>query len=196
MMIGLTGGIGAGKSTVAQMFKDRGVPVVDADQIARDVVEPGQPALKELVECFGERILNADGTLNRAELAKVAFSDPQSHEQLNGIMHPAIGAETARRFEQLRDHPVVVHDVPLLVEAGLAGNYDLTVVVDTPADIRLKRLVEIRGMDPEDARKRIAAQATDEQRREVCDVALDNSKDIEHLRAQFNEMWKTYISRE
>ena len=197
MLIGLTGGIGAGKSTVAQLFEERGVPIVDADAIARDVVKPGEPALAELVEYFGDSILGADGELNRGKLAEVAFADAESHEALNAIMHPAISAETSKRIDALRaDHPVIVHDVPLLVEAGLAGNYDLTVLVDTPAEVRLQRLTELRGMDPEDAKKRIAAQATDEQRRAVCDVALDNSGDIEHLRAQFEHMWERFISRE
>lgn len=197
MLIGLTGGIGAGKSTVAQLFEERGVPIVDADVIARDVVTPGEPALAELVEHFGDSILGADGELNRGKLAEVAFADAESHEALNAIMHPAISAETSKRIDALRgEHSVIVHDVPLLVEAGLAGNYDLTVLVDTPAQIRLQRLTELRGMDPEDAKKRIAAQATDEQRRAACDVALDNSGDIEHLRAQFEEMWERFISRE
>lgn len=197
MLVGLTGGIGAGKSTVAQLFEERGVPIVDADAIARDVVTPGEPALAELVEHFGDSILGADGELNRGKLAEVAFADAESHEALNAIMHPAISAETSKRIDALRgEHSVIVHDVPLLVEAGLAGNYDLTVLVDTPAQIRLQRLTELRGMDPEDAKKRIAAQATDEQRRAACDVALDNSGDIEHLRAQFEEMWERFISRE
>ena len=197
MLIGLTGGIGAGKSTVAKLFEERGVPIVDADAIARDVVKPGQPALVELVEYFGDGIVGAGGELNRGKLAEVAFADAESHEALNAIMHPAISAETAKRIDALRgDHSVIVHDVPLLVEAGLAGNYDLTVLVDTPAEVRLQRLTELRGMDSEDAKKRIAAQATDEQRRAVCDVALDNSGDIEHLRAQFEEMWERFISRE
>lgn len=197
MLIGLTGGIGAGKSTVAQLFEERGVPIVDADAIARDVVKPGEPALAELVEHFGDSILGADGELNRGKLAEVAFADAESHEALNAIMHPAISAETAKRIDALRgDHSVIVHDVPLLVEAGLAGNYDLTVLVDTPAEVRLQRLTELRGMDSEDAKKRIAAQATDEQRRAVCDVALDNSGDIEHLRTQFEQMWERFISRE
>lgn len=197
MLVGLTGGIGAGKSTVAQLFEERGVPIVDADAIARDVVKPGEPALAELVEHFGDSILGAGGELNRGKLAEVAFADAESNEALNAIMHPAISAETAKRIDALRgDHSVIVHDVPLLVEAGLAGNYDLTVLVDTPAEVRLQRLTELRGMDPEDAKKRIAAQATDEQRRAVCDVALDNSGDIEHLRAQFEQMWERFISRE
>ncbi len=197
MLIGLTGGIGAGKSTVAQLFEERGVPIVDADAIARDVVKPGEPALAELVEHFGDSILGADGELNRGKLAEVAFADAESHEALNAIMHPAISAETSKRIDALRgEHSVIVHDVPLLVEAGLAGNYDLTVLVDTPAEVRLQRLTELRGMDSEDAKKRIAAQATDEQRRAVCDVALDNSGDIEHLRAQFEQMWERFISRE
>lgn len=197
MLIGLTGGIGAGKSTVAKLFEERGVPIVDADAIARDVVKPGQPALAELVEHFGDSILGAAGELNRGKLAEVAFADAESHEALNAIMHPAVSAETAKRIDALRgDHSVIVHDVPLLVEAGLAGNYDLTVLVDTPAEVRLQRLIELRGMDSEDAKKRIAAQATDEQRRAVCDVALDNSGDIEHLRAQFEQMWERFVSRE
>ncbi len=182
MLIGLTGGIGAGKSTVAQLFEERGVPIVDADAIARDVVKPGQPALAELVEYFGDTILGADGELNRGRLAEVAFADAESHEALNAIMHPAISAETSKRIDALRgEHSVIVHDVPLLVEAGLAGNYDLTVLVDTPAEVRMQRLTELRGMDPEDAKKRIAAQATDEQRREVATHVLVNQGSVDEL---------------
>ena len=143
--IGLTGGIGSGKSTVAGMLARRGAVVIDADQIARSLVEPGGAALAELVTEFGPRILQADGSLSRGELASLAFSDPRATERLNAIMHPMIRAEAARLLQQDADAAVVVYDMPLLVETGQADLVDLVVVVDLPEDAQVERAVHGRG---------------------------------------------------
>lgn len=193
-VIGLTGGIGAGKSTVAHMFSERGVPVIDADQIAREVVEPGQEALAQLVDRFGDEIITSDGHLDRQALARVAFASSKATAALNAIVHPAVEARTQTYFARYSESPVVVHDVPLLVELELMDRYDLTVVVDTPADIRLHRLVENRGLDVEDAKRRIAAQVSDEQRRAACDVALNNAGTVDELRARFDRMWEAHVA--
>lgn len=193
LRIGLTGGIGAGKSTIAEQFRERGVPVIDADEIAREIVEPGEPALASLVSEFGEQILHPDGTLNRGGLAVVAFSDPQSTARLNAIMHPAIAERTRAHYDRHADASIVVHDVPLLVENSMTRLYHLAVLVDTPADVRLTRLVDSRGMDPADAQKRIGAQASDAERLAACDVVIDNSGTPEAARAAFTTMFEKRI---
>ncbi|KQB86452.1 dephospho-CoA kinase [Corynebacterium lowii] len=187
--VGLTGGIGSGKSTVAALLEQQGLPVVDADQIARDIVEPGQPALAELAEAFGAEILNPDGSLNRAGLAGIAFATPESTELLNSIMHPRIEEETARRFAQAEaaGASAVIYDMPLLVDKGLHRGMDLTVVVDVPADLRVERL-RGRGMEPEDARRRIAAQIDDATRNAAADVLIDNSGSLAALESQVQEL--------
>lgn len=177
LMVGLTGGIGAGKSTVTAVLADAGAVVVDADRIAREVVEPGSPGLAMLVAEFGEDILGPDGALDRAALAAKAFVDAERTAALNAITHPLIGERTAELFGSAPADAIVVHDMPLLVEGGMAPGYHLVIVVDTPAEIRLRRLVEQRGMPEEDARARMARQATDEARRAVADVLIDNSGD-------------------
>lgn len=192
LKIGLTGGIGAGKSTVAELFTDRGVPVIDADVIAREVVAPGAPALEQLRQRFGESVITG-GELDRAELARLAFADAESTRSLNDIMHPAIEKRTAELFAQLADQPIVVHDVPLLTENNMQGLYDLVVVVDVPADIRLQRIVETRGMDEDDARSRIRRQASDDQRRAIADIVLDNSGTPDELKKQFEEAFASTI---
>lgn len=190
LKIGLTGGIGSGKSTVAALLAEAGLEIVDADRIAREVVEPGRPALAELAEAFGADILSTDGTLNRGELARRAFVDPEHTELLNSITHPRISAETARRFAvaEAAGTRAVVYDMPLLIEQGLDAGMDLTVVVDVPAETRVQRLVAQRGMDESDARARIAAQISDERRRAAADVVLDNSGPREALDAQVAEL--------
>jgi dephospho-CoA kinase len=175
LMVGLTGGIGAGKSTVTSVLAETGAVIVDADKIAREVVEPGTPGLAMLVAEFGEGILDADGALDRAALAALAFVDAERTSALNAITHPLIGERTAELFGSAPQDAIVVHDMPLLVEGGMTPGYHLVIVVDTPADIRLTRLVEQRGMPEADARARMARQATDEQRRAVADVLVDNS---------------------
>jgi dephospho-CoA kinase len=193
VVIGLTGGIGSGKSTVAALLAARGAHVIDADQIARDVVEPGQPALLALVDRFGPGILDPDGRLDRPALAAVAFADEESRKALNGITHPAIGVELLRRLgvaQEVDPDGVAVLDIPLLAEGG-RDRYALqgVIVVDTPVDVAVERLVHRRGFTEEDARARVAAQATREERRAIADVVIDNSGDEAALRAQADAAW-------
>ena len=193
LRVGLTGGIGSGKSTVATLLTRRGAVVVDADRIAREVVEPGTPGLATVVEAFGEHVLAADGSLDRPALAAVVFADPDARARLDGIVHPLVRRRAAELIAGLPDDAVVVHDVPLLVETGQAGGYDLVVVVETDPETRVTRLVE-RGLPEDDARARIAAQATDEQRRAVADVVLDNRGTPEELAAQVDRLWDDRIA--
>lgn len=189
LLLGLTGGIGAGKSTVAALFRARGAGIVDADAIAREVVEPGEPALRALVAEFGAEVLAEDGALDRAALAASAFASPAATQALNAIMHPAISERTAVRLAELQDRPVVVHDVPLLVENGLTAQYHLSVLIDVPEEVRLERLTTLRGLDRDDAQRRIRAQATDEQRRRACDARLDNAGTPDALEERFARLW-------
>lgn len=190
MRIGLTGGIGSGKSTVAAMLAERGAAVVDADQIARDLVEPGGAALAELVTEFGPRILQADGSLSRGELAALAFSDPRATERLNAIMHPLIRAEAQRRLAGFVKAPVVVYDMPLLVETGQGDLVDLVVVVDVPEEVQLERAVALRGLDSEDVRRRMEVQASRADRRAAADVVIDNGGSLADTAAQVDELWR------
>ncbi|MGI8311502.1 dephospho-CoA kinase [Saccharopolyspora hattusasensis] len=189
LLMGLSGGIGSGKSTVARRLVARGAVLVDSDVLAREVVRPGTPGLTELVERFGDDILDSDGALNRPALAAKVFSDSDARADLNAITHPKIRELTAARIAQAPTDAVVVHDVPLLVEAGYAANYHLVVIVGAPEPVRMRRLID-RGLAEDDARARIAAQATDEQRREVADVWLDNSGSVEEINAQVDALWQ------
>ena len=188
--LGLTGGIGAGKSTVAKTFIERGAYHVDADRIAREVVEPGTPGLAQLADAFGPEIVGADGALDRPALAARAFVDDESRTLLNSITHPLIGARTKELTDAAPADAIILHDVPLLVEGHMAPFYHLVAVVHADADIRLERLVNLRGMDADDARSRIAAQATDEQRRAVADLWFDNSGTPDQLAAQAVAAWE------
>jgi dephospho-CoA kinase len=190
LLVGLTGGIGAGKSTVADLLAARGGVIVDADQVARAVVEPGQPALAKLVERFGEGILDADGRLDRAALARVAFSDDESHRDLEGITHPAINEEFTRRVAEAPSDAIVVLDVPLLAESEQARKrpYQTVIVVEAPRQVRLARL-EARGVDRADAEARMGAQAGDEERRKIATYVVDNSGDRAALERQIDEIW-------
>jgi dephospho-CoA kinase len=185
--VGLSGGIGSGKSTVSRGLARRGAIVVDADAIAREVVEAGSPGLAAVVERFGEEILTGDGQLDRPRLAALVFVDDAARADLNAIVHPLVAAETARRASAAPENSIVVFDVPLLVEAARSG-YDLVVIVEAPEEVRLERLVR-RGMDPDDARRRMAAQAGDAERRKVADVVLDNSGSEADLEAQVDALW-------
>ncbi len=189
LRIGLTGGIGAGKSTVSATFSQCGGVVVDGDVIAREVVEPGTEGLAALVDAFGDDILLPDGALNRPALAAKAFSSDETRATLNGIVHPLVGKRRAELIAAVPENSVVVEDIPLLVESGMAPLFPLVVVVFADADLRLKRLVEQRGMAEDDARARIAAQADDEQRRAVADVWLDNSSTPDALAERAREVW-------
>ncbi|MGY1716840.1 dephospho-CoA kinase [Geodermatophilus nigrescens] len=188
LRIGLTGGIGSGKSTVAALLAARGAVVVDADRIAREVVEPGTPGLAAVVGSFGPGVLTADGALDRAALASIVFADPEARARLDGIVHPLVRARAQEVVAGAAADAVVVQDVPLLVETGQAGQYDLVLVVEADLETRVARLL-LRGLTEEDARARIAAQATDEQRRAVADVVLDNSGAPDALAAQVERLW-------
>lgn len=188
-LVGLTGGIGAGKSTVAALLRERGAFVIDADQVARAVVEPGEPALAELAEHFGAGILDDDGRLDRSELASIAFADDEGRRALSGITWPAIAREFERQLALAPDGAVVVYDVALLVENQGSGRpYRAVVVVEAPLEVRLDRL-EGRGMDRDDALRRVEAQASDEERRAVATYVVDNGGDLEALARQVDELW-------
>jgi dephospho-CoA kinase len=191
-MVGLTGGIGSGKSTVAALLADRGAVVIDADAIAREVVEPGQPALAELVERFGRKILAADGSLDRAELAARAFVTEETKKDLEAITHPAIAKEFLQRIADAPEDAIVVHDVPLLVESKRGYDYKAVIVVVAPLEVRLARL-EARGVDRADAERRIALQATDEERVKVATWVVDNEGDLAALEAQVDKIWPALL---
>src|ERR1700736_2083486 len=189
LRIGLTGGIGAGKSTVSSTFVDCGGIVVDGDVLAREVVEPGTEGLAALVDAFGDNILLPGGALNRPALAAKAFGDEDKRKTLNGIVHPLVARRRAEIIAAVSEDEVVVEDIPLLVEGGMAPLFPLVVVVHADAELRVKRLVEHRGMSADDARARISSQATDEERRAVADVWLENSDSQGALVERARELW-------
>lgn len=189
LRVGLTGGIGSGKSTVASLLEERGATVIDADAIAREVVEPGQSALTALVAAFGEGILREDGTLNRRELARVAFSDPVATQRLNEIMHPAIKAESARRLALAGADAIVIHDMPLLVETGQQDLVDLVVVVDVPETTQVERAVGQRGLTADDVERRMSAQVSRLDRLAFADVVIDNSGSRDETVRQVDALW-------
>lgn len=178
LRIGLTGGIGAGKSTVSEILAAHGAAIIDADKIAREVVAPGEPLLEDLAAAFGDLVIGDDGGLDRAQLAAAAFADDKSTAALNALMHPAIRDRTRDHFARHSDAEVVVHDVPLLVENAMTPGYHLNLLVDVPAELRLERLMSARGMARDDAESRIARQASDEDRYAVCDVIIDNADSV------------------
>ncbi|MEU8914070.1 dephospho-CoA kinase [Streptomyces nigrescens] len=188
--VGLTGGIGAGKSEVSRLLASYGAVIVDADKIAREVVEPGTPGLAAVVEEFGDGVLAPDGTLDRPKLGGIVFSDPEKLKALNAIVHPLVGARSAELEASAGPDAVVVHDVPLLTENGLAPLYDLVVVVDAAPKTQLDRLVRLRGMPEDEAKSRMAAQATREQRLAVADLVIDNDGPLEALEPQVRAVWE------
>jgi dephospho-CoA kinase len=188
LRIGLTGGIGAGKSTVSATFAECGGIIVDGDVIAREVVEPGTEGLTQLVDAFGEDILLPDGALNRPALAAKAFVDDEHRATLNGIVHPLVGKRRQEIIDAVHDEAVVVEDIPLLVETGMAPAFPLVVVVTADKETRVERLIK-RGMDEADARARIKAQAPEEQRRAIADVLLDNSGTPGELIEKARDLW-------
>lgn len=195
LRVGLTGGIGAGKSEVSRRLAEAGAVLIDADRIAREVVEPGTEGLAAVVDEFGEGVLRPDGSLDRERLGEIVFADEDRLKALNAVVHPLVGRRSQELFEAAPAGAVVVYDVPLLTENDLAGFYDLVVVVDAPTDVQVRRLTGDRGMTGEQARARIAAQATREQRRAIADVVIDNSGDIASLDRQVAELWKTLEAR-
>jgi len=194
LRVGLTGGIGSGKSTVAGRLAEHGAVVIDADRIAREVVEPGTDGLAELVDAFGPEILDG-GALDRAKLAEKVFADERARATLNGIVHPRIGARTGELMAAAADDAIVVHDVPLLVENNLGAAYHLVLVVDAPDEDRVHRVVRDRGMAERDARARIRAQATEPARRAAADVWLDNSGSPDEVLAAVDALWADRLVR-
>lgn len=195
LKVGLTGGIGAGKSEVSRLLVSYGAVLIDADRIAREVVEPGTPGLAAVVEEFGPEILTPEGTLDRPRLGSIVFADPERLAALNAIVHPLVGARSAELEGQAGPDDVVVHDVPLLTENGLAPLYDLVVVVDAAPETQLDRLVRLRGMTEDEARARMAAQATRAQRRAVADLLVDNDGPLEALEPQVRKVWEELRQR-
>ncbi|MFJ3629478.1 dephospho-CoA kinase [Streptomyces albidoflavus] len=195
LIVGLTGGIGAGKSEVSRLLVEHGAHLVDADRIAREVVEPGTPGLAAVVEAFGESVLAADGSLDRPKLGEIVFADPERRAVLNGIVHPLVGARSAELQSQAPQDGVVVHDVPLLTENGLAELYDLVIVVDVEPRTQVERLVRSRGMSEEEARARMAAQAGREERLAVADIVIDNEVSLDALRGRVAEVWTELDAR-
>jgi dephospho-CoA kinase len=189
LRVGLTGGIGAGKSEVSRRLAAQGAVVIDADAIAREVVEPGTDGLAEVVEAFGPEVLRPDGGLDRPRLGEVVFADPERRGRLNAIIHPRVAARMAELEREAGPGAIVVHDVPLIAEGGRADAYDLVVVVDAPARVQVERLVRSRGMTREQAKARMAAQASREQRLAIADIVIDNSGSLAELDRQAGDLW-------
>ena len=195
LRVGLTGGIGSGKSEVSRRLAAAGAVLIDSDALAREVVEPGTEGLAKIVEEFGADVLTAEGTLNREKLGSIVFSDPEKLAKLNAITHPLIGARSAELQDAAPQDAVLLFDVPLLAENGLKPLYDLVVVVDAPVETQLARLTDLRGMSETEARKRIAAQATREQRLAIADRVIDNSGSLARLAEQVEELWEELQKR-
>jgi dephospho-CoA kinase len=195
LKVGLTGGIGAGKSEVSRLLVEQGAVLVDADRIAREVVAPGTPGLAAVVEAFGEDVLAPDGSLDRPKLGSIVFADPEKLAVLNSIVHPLVGARSQDLETAASEDAVVVHDVPLLAENGLAGLYDLVIVVDASPSTQLDRLIRLRGMTEADARARMAAQATRDKRLEIADVVIDNDVPLQELERRVREVWADLVER-
>lgn len=194
ILVGLTGGIGSGKSTVSSLLEGRGAIIIDADAIVREVQLPGSPVLAELASKFGPEVLASDGSLDRQAVANIVFTDPEALKSLNAIVHPAVGKEMNRRMiEQRTTKNVVILDIPLLTEnprEGLQGK----IVVDVPVEVQVERLIKFRGFDEADARARISRQATREQRLLTADFVIDNSLDLESLIPQIDKVWDWLVS--
>lgn len=197
LKVGLTGGIGSGKSAVSDELASYGATVIDADAIAREVVEPGTPGLSEVVEEFGDRVLAADGSLDRAALGEIVFADSDRLAALNAIVHPRVGERSGQLMEEAlaADTKVVVYDVPLLVENGLGSLYDVVVVVDAPDETRVERVSVNRGMPREQVRARIRAQADRDTRLAAADLVVDNSGNRDELRGRVAELWRELSTR-
>ena len=196
LLVGLTGGIGSGKSTVAELLAERGAVVIDADDLARRAVAPGTSGFDRVVETFGSDILGPDGGIDRATLADVVFADPSRLRELEAIIHPEVARLLVESVEPYRDtDDVIVYAVPLLAERGMAEGFDVVVVVVADVDRRIERLMRDRGMTAEEVRARVAAQLTDEERARVADVLLDNDGEPERLTPQVNRLWTDLAKR-
>ena len=196
LLVGLTGGIGSGKSTVARLLERRGAVVIDADHLAREAVARGTTGFDRVVDTFGPAVLTPEGDLDRARLAAIIFSDPERRAALEAIVHPEVARRFGERVEELRDSAnVVVYVSPLLVELGLAPAFDVVVVVTASPHLRVSRVASDRDLSPEDVRGRMAAQATDEQRMEVADVLVDNDGSLAELEPQIDRLWSDLEAR-
>jgi dephospho-CoA kinase len=193
-LIGLTGGIGSGKSTIARRLEKLGARVIDADVVSREVVEPGQPALASIVATFGADVLNADGTLNRARLGDIVFTDKEAREKLNNIVHPAVRERSLKLFAEAEDQKVVIYDVPLLVESENSYSFEHIIVASAPEEIRVERLMEHRGMTESEARARIESQASEEARLTLADTVIDTSGSLEDTYSQVDRFWAEITS--
>ena len=189
LRVGLTGGIGAGKSEVSRWLEAQGAILIDADAIAREVVAPGTPGLAAVTEAFGAGVLRPDGSLDREGLGEIVFADPAKLETLNGIVHPLVGQRMAELERGAGPEAIVVHDVPLLAENNLAAGYDLVVVVDAPEHVQLDRLTRHRGMSAEQARARMSTQASRDNRLAIADMVVDNSGSLAELDRQVGDLW-------
>jgi dephospho-CoA kinase len=196
LLVGLTGGIGSGKSTAARLLDRRGAVVIDADQLAREAVAGGTEGFRRVVEAFGSEVVGADDELDRARLASIVFADTERKAALEAIVHPEVARLFAERLEPHRETDrVVVYVTPLLVELGLAPAFDVVVVVTASPHLRVSRVASERGLDPDDVRRRMATQATDERRVEVADVLLDNDGSLAELDAQVDRLWPELEAR-
>ncbi|MFE3828564.1 dephospho-CoA kinase [Streptomyces sp. NPDC059092] len=195
LRLGLTGGIGSGKSEVSRLLTGFGAVLIDSDRIAREVVAPGTPGLTAVIAEFGPDVRTPDGALDRPGLGRIVFGDPERLRALNAIVHPLVRARSAELEAAAGADAIVVHDVPLLVENGMAALYDLVVVVDATPETQLDRLVRLRGMTEREARERMAAQATRAARRAVADVVIDNDGPLERLEPQVRTVWRTAKER-
>ena len=192
-LVALTGGIASGKSTIARRLAEHGAVVVDADQIVRDVQQPGSPVLRAIAAEFGDGMMREDGSLDRAGLGARVFGDPAAVATLNAIVHPAVRIESQRRFDEAfaaDPDAVVVYDVPLLAEARLADPWDVIVVAHAPADVRARRLVELRGLTPSEAAARISSQVSDEERLRLADAVIETGGTVEETLRQTDELWE------
>ena len=189
MRVGVTGGIGSGKSTVASLLFERGAIVVDADVIARRVVEPGSPVLEKLVDEFGVSILSPDGTLNRPELARLAFADARSTRHLNDITHPAIREQAEIELHEAEERGIVVYEMPLLIETGQRSMVDLVVVVDVPEAVQIDRAVNLRGLSEDDVTRRMAAQVSRAERLDAADIVINNAGSRHDLESEVDNLW-------
>jgi dephospho-CoA kinase len=191
----LTGGIGSGKSSVSRRLGERGAVVIDSDVLAREVVAPGTDGLAEVVAAFGDGVLTADGELDRPAVGKLVFGDETARRKLEAVIHPRVRARAAEIERAAPDDAVVVHDIPLLVETGQADKFDLVLVVDVPVDVQVERLTTQRGMAEDEARRRIASQATREQRLAAADVVIDNAGSLDDLDRRLDEVWSRLTER-
>lgn len=192
--VGLTGGVASGKSTVAAMLADLGAVIIDADALAREVVQQGTPGLDAVVAEFGEKLLAPDGQLDRPAMGRLVFNDASARARLEAIVHPLVHQRAVELEEQALDDAVVVHDIPLLAESGRAGTFDAVIVVDVPPEVQLQRMLEERGWTEEDARSRIAAQVTREDRVAVATHVIENTGTREDLRTQVSEVFADVVS--